>query len=58
MRATLSDPFFDGDGPLLDLDAVEAFEAPLRLTRDEGRAAAGSDWSHTRISLDEDADND
>jgi len=53
-----SDPPFSGDGPMLDLDALEAFEAPVRLSRDEGRAAAGPDWSWTHLPLDEEPDND
>lgn len=52
------DPFFDGDDPLLDLDALDAFEAPDRLSRDEGRAAAGPDWSWTHLTSDEDPEND
>lgn len=55
MLRPTDDPFFEGLGPLLDLDALEA---PRRLSRDEGRAAAGPDWSWTHLSLDEEPDND
>ena len=58
MPACAPDPFFDGDGPLLDLDALDAFEPPRRLSRDEGRAAAGPDWFRTRLNPDEETDND
>lgn len=50
-----ADPFFDGVGPLLDFDALEA---PRRLSRDEGRAVAGPDWSRTHLAPDEETDND
>lgn len=53
-----ADPFFTGDEPLLDLDALDAFEPPRSLSRDEGRVTAGPDWSRTCLSPDEDADND
>ncbi len=53
-----SDPPFTGGAPVLDLDALEAFEAPRRLTRDEGRAAAGPDWSWTHLPFDEETEND
>lgn len=52
------DPFFTGDGPLLDLDALDAFAAPSRLSRDEGRIAVGPGWSRTRLPTEEEADND
>ncbi len=52
------DPFFFGDDPLLDLEAVEALAAPDRLSRDEGRLAAGPDWSRTQPMHDEESDND
>jgi hypothetical protein len=52
------DPFFDGDDPLLDLDALDALEAPDRLSRDEGRAAAGPDWSWIHPMSDEEPEND
>jgi hypothetical protein len=55
-----ADPFFDGfafygEGPLLDMDALDA---PRRLSRDEGRRAAGPDWFWTHLTLDEESDND
>lgn len=53
-----SDPAFTGEGPMLDLDAIEAFEAPRRMSRDEGRAAAGPDWSWTHLPFDEETEND
>ena len=54
------DPFsnaglFGGEGPLLDVDALEA---PRRLSRDEGRAVAGPDWSWIHLPFDEETDND
>lgn len=52
------DPFFFGDDPLLDPEAVEALAAPDWLSRDEGRVAAGPDWSRTHLTLDEENDND
>ena len=52
------DPPFAGDGPLLDRDAIDAFEAPRRLSRDEGRAAAGPDWVWTHPASDEESEND
>lgn len=52
------DPFFDGDDPLLDLDALDAFEPPDRLSRDEGRAAAGADGFRPHLILDEEIEND
>lgn len=52
------DPFFDGDGPLLDRDALDALEAPRRLSRDEGRAAVGPDWFSPHLTLDEEFEND
>jgi|GEM_PF-5759517 len=58
MLAPAPDPFFDGDGPLLDLDAFDALEPPRRLSRDEGRVAAGSDWARTCLNPDEEPDND
>lgn len=58
MRTPPHDPFFDGDGPLLDADALEDFQPPRRLSRDEGRAAAGPDWFRTQLHPDEDAYND
>ena len=53
-----SDPPFTGDSPMLDRDSLDAFEAPVRLSRDEGRAAAGPDWSWTHLLLDEEPEND
>lgn len=53
-----TDAFFDGDDPLLDPDALDAFELPRRLSREEGRAAAGPDWSRIQHHPDEDFDND
>ena len=53
-----SDPFLSGDDPLLDLDALDALEPPRRLSRDEGRRAAGPDWSRTRLTLDEEIADD
>ena len=63
MLRPADDPFFDappftGDDPVLDLDALDAFAAPRRLTRDEGRAAAGPDWSWTHLFPEEETDND
>ena len=58
MRRFTADPFFEGVDALLDPEAVEAMQAPDRLSRDEGRVAAGPDWSRTRPMLDEDTDND
>ena len=55
VRRPEADPFFDGVGPLLDLDALDA---PHRLSRDEGRRAAGPDWSWPHLTLDEEPDND
>ena len=52
------DPFFFGDGPLLDPEAVEALAAPDWLSRDEGRLAAGPDWFRTRPMIDEEIDYD
>ena len=46
---------FDGDDPLLDLDALDV---PRRLSRDEGRAATGPDWSWTHLPSAEEDDND
>ena len=53
-------PVFDdltreGFSPLLDIDALDF---PRRLSRDEGRRAAGPDWFWTHPTLDEDSDND
>lgn len=55
-----ADPGFDdltndGLSPLLDIDALDF---PRRLSRDEGRRAAGPDWFWTQFTLDEDSDND
>ncbi len=55
-----ADPFFDGpicdgEGPLLGVDALDF---PRRLSRDEGRAAAGPDWAWTHLTPDEEPDND
>lgn len=58
MLALAPDPFFDGDDPLLDLDSLDAFEAPRRLSHAEGRAAAGPDWSWTHLPLDEESSDD
>lgn len=60
MSRPADDPFVPGspaggDAPCLDR---EAFEAPRRLSRDEGRAAAGPDWAHIRLLFDEDPEND
>ncbi|WP_309629618.1 hypothetical protein [Brevundimonas sp.] len=46
---------FYGEGPLLD---IEALDAPRRMSRDEGRRAAGPDWFWTHLTLDEEFDND
>ncbi len=54
----IPDPFFTGDDPLLDLDAFEALEPPRRLSRDEGRIAAGPDWLRTVLNPDRETDND
>lgn len=56
--AVFADPPFTGDAPMLDRDALEAFEAPRRLTRAEGRAAIGPDWSWTHPTSDEEPEND
>ncbi|MFC5345475.1 hypothetical protein ACETK8_07120 [Brevundimonas staleyi] len=53
-----TDPPFIGAGPMLDLDAVDDGLPPDRLSRDEGRAAAGPDWSWTHLPSDEEPDND
>lgn len=50
-----ADPFFDGIGPLLDFDALEA---PRRLSRDDSRAVCGPDWSRIHPTSDEGPDND
>ena len=50
-----ADPFFDGIGPLLDFDALEA---PRHLSRDESRAVCGLDWSRIHTASDEGPDND
>ncbi|WGM30406.1 hypothetical protein [Brevundimonas sp. NIBR11] len=53
------DPFFDGDEPLLDFDAVEdAFAAPRRLSREESRVAIGPDWAWTHLTSDEETADD
>lgn len=57
MRTPIHDPFFDGDGPLLDPDALEASQPPRRLSRDEGWAAVGPDWIRTHHHPDEDIDH-
>ena len=54
------DPFpdglaFYGEGPLLDIDALDV---PRRLSRDEGRRAAGPDWFWPPLTLDEEPDYD
>ena len=58
MRSFTTDPFFEGVDALLDPEAVEVLRAPGRLSRDEGRVAAGPDWSRTRLMLDEEPYND
>lgn len=58
MLRPIEDPFFSGDDPLLDLDALDAFEPPRRLSRDEGRRTAGPDWSRTHLTLDEEIADD
>ena len=58
MRHFTADPFFEGVEALLDSEAVEAMQAPGRLSRDEGRVAVGPDWSRTHLMLDEETDND
>lgn len=58
MRSFATDPFFEGIDALLDPEAVEAMQAPRRLSRDEGRIAAGPDWSRTLPMFDGETDND